>query len=482
MRLLCLLKRYEHRSIVLMGVYCALRRVVLPALLLFSGMHASAMDDPAPVDDPAPASADLAGDEAGSVQWGPLFKESLFFLGVEHAFRVSTDPGVRAALNGSFFTGYVDSVENLHGWADGDPFLVNYVGHPIQGAVSGYIWIHNDLRYRTAEIGRNRRYWTGRLRATAYAWAYSEEFEIGPISEASIGHSQAHFPQQGFVDQVITPVIGGVWMIGEDAIDRFVIKPIEAHTRSPWLKIVARGFLNPSRTFANCMELELPWYRETRSGVFGKNSLAKDVPPRKWAAAKSDPPPADPPEVPGVSPFEFALSFNQMLLGAGNRNVACAGGGGTALFNLNSVVGIEADVAGCKMLGLEANLSGDALTFAAGPRFSYRNSSRWTPWVNVLLGGEKLTQEAFYPAEKAIVKATAPPGTSPFALHSLYTQDYSTAGFALSMGGGVDWALNRVVAFRVGNLEYSHAWLHDLNGESYPNELRLTTGVVLRLD
>jgi hypothetical protein len=64
----------------------------------------------------------------------------------------------------------------------------------------------------------------------------------------------------------------------------------------------------------------------------------------------------------------------------------------------------------------------------------------------------------------------------------LYTQDYSTAGFALSMGGGVDWALNRVVAFRVGNLEYSHAWLHDLNGESYPNELRLTTGVVLRID
>jgi hypothetical protein len=50
------------------------------------------------------------------------------------------------------------------------------------------------------------------------------------------------------------------------------------------------------------------------------------------------------------------------------------------------------------------------------------------------------------------------------------------------MGGGVDWELNRVVAFRVGNLQYSHAWLHDLNGESYPNELRLTTGVVLRLD
>ena len=455
-----------------MGAYCTFRRALLPALLLIFGMRASAMDD----SDPAPA--DSAGDEAGSVQWGALFKESLFFLGVEHGFRLSTDPSVRAGFKGSFLDGYVDSVENLHGWADGDPFLVNYIGHPIQGAVSGDIWIHNDLRYRTAEIGRNRRYWTGRLRATVFAWAYSEEFEIGPISEASIGHTQAHFPQQGFVDQVITPVMGGAWMIAEDTIDRFIIKKIEAHTRSPWLKIAARGFLNPSRTFANCMELEIPWYRETRSGVFGRTLLAKDPPAHKSSAAKSDPPP----ETAGVSPFEFALSFNQMLLGAGNRNVACAGGGGTAIFNLNSVVGIETDIAGCKMLGLEANLSGDALMFAAGPRFSYRNSTRWTPWMNVLLGGEKLTQEAFYPAEKAIVEATAPPGASPFALHSLYTQDYSRAGFALSMGGGVDWAMNRVVAFRVGNLEYSHAWLHDLNGESYSNGLRLTTGVILRID
>jgi hypothetical protein len=450
---------------------------------------APAADDPAPVaeasapaDDSSPAAApaadsSAAADETGSVQWGSLFKESLFFLGVEHGFRLSTDPSTRHGFKGSFITGYVDSVENLHGWADGDPFLVNYVGHPIQGAVSGDIWIHNDPRYRTAEIGRNRRYWTGRLRAVAFAWAYSEQFEIGPISEASLGHDQAHFPQQGFVDHVITPVIGGAWMIAEDTVDRFLIKPIEAHTRSPWLKIAARGFLNPSRTFANCMELELPWYRETRPGVFSRSLLAAD-PPHKTAGVKYDPAP----EKAGVSPFEFALSFNQMLLGAGNRNVACAGGGGTALFNLTSVVGIEADVAGCKMLGLESNLSGDALTFAPGPRFSYRNSTRWTPWLNVLLGGEKLTQEAFSPEEKAIVKATAPPGTSPFALHSLYTQDYSTAGFAVFMGGGVDWEMNRVVAFRVGNLEYSHAWLHELNGESYPNELRLTTGVVLRIN
>jgi hypothetical protein len=419
-----------------------------------------------------------AADDENSVQWSSLFGESLFFLGTEHTFRIATDPGVRNGLKGSFLGGYAESVENLHGWADGDPFLVNYVGHPIQGAVSGDIWIHNDPRYRKVEIGRNREYWTGRLRAVAFAWAYSEQFEIGPLSEASIGHDQAKFPQQGFVDHVITPVIGGAWMIAEDTLDRFVIRKIEAHTSSPYLKILARGFLNPSRTFANCMELQVPWYRETRTGVglFGPvDPPSPDDAPR---AARIAVVPKDASE-PRVPSFEFSTSFNQMLLGAGGRNVACAGGGGTALFNLNSALGIEADVAGCGMLGLRTNLSGDALLFAAGPRLSYRNNTRWTPWMNLLAGGEKLTQEAFNPTLKAAVLAAKTPG-SPGDLHDKYTTDYSSAGFRVAVGGGLDWDLNRAVGFRVGNLEYSRVWMHPLNGENYPNDLRFTMGLVLR--
>ncbi len=426
-----------------------------------------------------------SGQEGDSVQWGSLFKEALLFLGVEHTFRVSTDPGTRNGFKGSYLGGYVDSVENLHGWADGDPFIVNYVGHPIQGAVSGDIWIHNDLRYRTAEIGRNRRYWTGRLRAVAFAWAYSEQFEIGPVSEASIGHDQARFPQQGFVDHVITPVIGGAWMVAEDTLDRFVIKPIEQHTRSPWVKLLARGFLNPSRTFANSMELEVPWNRETRPGIFGNNTVGGD--PLSFQAPAGGTqigvtPKTDGAREPGEVPaFEFATNFNTMLLGAGGRDVACAGGGGSGVFNLNRVVGIEADVSGCKMLGLSPALSGDAVTFAAGPRFSYRNATRWTPWVNVLVGGEKVTQEWDSASLKAAVIAAAPPGTSPDDLHPLYTRDYSSVGFRIAVGSGVDWDLNRTVGFRLGGLEYSHTWMGPLNGESYQDGARLTMGMVLRI-
>lgn len=410
-------------------------------------------------------------DDENSIHWAPLLRESLFFLGAEHTFRVATDPGVREGLKGSFVGGYADSVANIHGWSDGDPFLVNYVGHPMQGAVAGDIFIHNDPRYRKAEFGRNRAYWTSRARAVAFAWAYSEQFELGPLSEASIGHDQGKFPQQGLVDHVITPVIGGAWMIAEDALDRFVIRKIEDHTRSPLIKVLARGILNPSRTFANCMELQLPWNRETRGGFFSAdNSAGATAPAARIVLSPSEP---------RLATFEFSTSFGQTLLGVGGRNLACSGGGGTALFNLSSALAVEAEVSGCKMLGLEPNLSGDALMFAVGPRFSYRNATRWTPWVNVLAGGEKLTQERFDPALKAAVLASKPEG-SPADLHDKYTTDSAVTGFRLAFGGGVDWDLNKNVGFRVGNLEYSRVWLRPLNGETYSSDLRVTMGLVLR--
>lgn len=55
-------------------------------------------------------------------------------------------PGIRAPI------------DNLHGWRMAIPFLVNYVGHPMQGAVSGFIFVQNDPECEKAEFGKNRAY------------------------------------------------------------------------------------------------------------------------------------------------------------------------------------------------------------------------------------------------------------------------------------------------------------------------------------
>ena len=406
-------------------------------------------------------------EHADSVQWGPLLRQSMFFLGVEHGFRLALDKDTQAGLGGNFFTGYWKSVSDLHGWADGDPFIVNYVGHPLQGAIAADIWVHNDPKYRNAEIGMNRRYWVGRMRAMAYSWAYSEQFEIGPLSEASIGHIQSKFPQQGFVDHVITPVVGMGWMIAEDAIDRFVIENIEARTSHRWVSILARGFLNPARTFANSMELEHPWRREnqylrTEHAVYAQAHHERQK---------------DTTEAPTAPRFELAVNGTGMAVGGGVR---CAGGGASGVLNLNSFAGMEADLSGCKMLGLGPDLSGDQLTFALGPRFAYRGTGRWMPWAHVLVGVEKDSEELLYPGRKAELEAEPPRGVTPHEMHALYTKDWGATGFAMKLGGGVDWAFNRNFALRLGNVDYVHEFAR-ADQVLRPPELRVTMGVVLRV-
>lgn len=65
------------------------------------------------------------------VDWQGLTRSGLLFLAVEHGFRIATEPGTREGLKQPFFSGYAASLSSLRGWSDGDPFMVNYVGHPM---------------------------------------------------------------------------------------------------------------------------------------------------------------------------------------------------------------------------------------------------------------------------------------------------------------------------------------------------------------
>src|SRR5581483_10556568 len=81
-------------------------------------------------------------------------------------------------------------------------------------------------------------------------------------------------PQQGLVDHAITPVVGLAWMVGEDWLDRTAIRAFEEHTNNPFLKMIVRAGLNPSRSMANAMRIEVPWHRDTRPGLFGAHKEA----------------------------------------------------------------------------------------------------------------------------------------------------------------------------------------------------------------
>jgi hypothetical protein len=419
-----------------------------------------------------------AAEQQRGVDWGHLIGQSLFFMSIENAFRCATEEGTRDGFSNPFFRGYLNSVGNLHGWNDGDPFLVNYIGHPMQGAVSGYLWTQNDRAYRDIQFGQNRRYWKGKLRGAAYSYVYSVLFEIGPMSEASIGNIQALYPAQGFVDHVVTPAIGLGWSIAEDALDQYFIRYLERRTSNNLTRLLVRSGLNPARSMANVMAFRPPWHRDNRPGVRSAElqdlEMIESVRERNTALMKVSPPP-------GVAPFEFNLTAKVMTYVGDGHAGPCVGGGGSAALRVSSQWQFVVDVSGCKLLGLENNLSGDGLIYLAGTRWTPRPMGRWTPHVEILMGGTKLTQELVDPQLRKEIESSAAKSEPPYVLHPLYAKDRETNGFTIQAGGGLDVKLNSALSYRVGNLGYSHSWTRELNGINYQNGLQFTTGLVLRM-
>ncbi len=450
-----------------------------------------------PDDDSTSVPAAIQPDqEQKGIDWGPLLWQSFFFTSVEQTYRLSTQSYTRAALKGKFIDDWGRSIGNLHGWADGDPFLTNYVGHPMQGAVSGFIFVQNDRRYKNTEFGRNREYWKSRMRATLFSFAFSLQFELGPYSESTIGNTGSYFPQQGLVDEAITPTIGLVWMIGEDWIDKAIVAPLEVRTRQRWIKMMLRSGLNPSRSMANAMRLEVPWHRDTRPGIFGTSNApmlaASNPPPIKYKSLTGELPKAVKPIPHDTEPklsdltsvvvptFELSPVYSYFQLAAGKSgSLSCNGGGAAATYNFTSWLGITADVSGCKMVSPGTNLSGDSTTYLLGPRFALRRGRRWTPWIEILAGGDKFAYEQFYPDRVPPNLPYVNPG-DPNPNHSLYTSQEQTNAFAFAVGGGLDFALNRVFAIHAIDIVDVHTWARSVNGTDYPNNLRASTGVALR--
>lgn len=386
-----------------------------------------------------------------SVNWNGLFKQSAFFLGIQHGFRLATEPGTRDGFRGSYFRGWGRSVGNLHGWSDGDPFYVNYVGHPMAGAVAGYIWTQNDRAYSREQFGKDRRYWKSRLRAMAFSFAYSTQFEIGPFSEASIGHIQSLYPQQGFVDHVVTPTLGvGGWMLAEDVVDRYLIRRFEQSVRNPYARLFVRSGLNPSRTVANVLRGEAPWARDSRGGVLMDNPLAGEK--RRTTEVRNEEPLRE------VAPFEFTTSARLAEFAGVKGGSLCAGAGGTGAFRLSPTWQAIVDVEGCKLVPLEGERGGDALFYSVGPRWTAANL-RWRPHFQFTVGGQKIVRD------NGAIKDTGEDNNA----------------FAFGAGGGLDFRVNRALAIRVANFELRHAWMRRPDFEDYRTSVSFTSGVVLQM-
>jgi hypothetical protein len=191
------------------------------------------------------------------------FTDSLKLLMIEHGIRVGFQQKTRAELRGNFWHDYRRSVRIPSQWDDTDSWAVNYIGHPIHGAAAGYIWLDHDPG-APKQTSFDSRYWLSRARATAWAASYSLQFEIGPLSEASIGNVGMRPETTGWVDHVVTPLGAFGFMVAEDAVDRYFVTWAERRIRNQALRVIIRLAANPSRTLTNTASGKRPWHRPDR--------------------------------------------------------------------------------------------------------------------------------------------------------------------------------------------------------------------------
>jgi hypothetical protein len=210
------------------------------------------------------------------VHWKPLLISSAVFLTWQNAANVYSSYWYRyETTHGVWWDRYVDSVLQYQYtvWSDGNPFLDDYVGHPLMGAITNSLWIQNDPRGMTLAFSNTRPYWVSRLRAMAFSTVYSVQWKLGPFGESGIGHQGDHLAydqngtlrnQTGMVSMVTTPIGGTLWTVAEDLLDRSVITRLEQRSRNPFL-LVTYQFLNPGRGTGNMLRFRPPWFRDSRT-------------------------------------------------------------------------------------------------------------------------------------------------------------------------------------------------------------------------
>jgi opacity protein-like surface antigen len=96
-------------------------------------------------------------------------------------------------------------------------------------------------------------------------------------------------------------------------------------------------------------------------------------------------------------------------------------------------------------------------TFLAGPRYAFRNSSRYTPYVQGQLGGV-IGFDALFPGQSRTIATSA----------------------AWTLGGGLEMKYSHRISFRVLEASFLNTRLPN-NATGTQNNLKLVTGIVLHL-
>src|SRR3954454_21369695 len=176
------------------------------------------------------------------------------------------------------------------------------------------------------------------------------------------------------------------------------------------------------------------------------------------------------------------MTFQAERLSGGGAPLMCVGGGGTAAIRIAESWQLMADVGGCKILGLDRDVSGDSLAYMAGARWVRTGNGPWSAHWQFTVGGQKMTEERMFPDRRQALEQLAVQNKTTPPTRDQYAYQTETNGFAVAAGGGVHYKLNKALALRIAEVSFRHSWVGPLFGRGPYNEsVRVTSGLVLRM-
>lgn len=162
------------------------------------------------------------------------------------------------------------------------------------------------------------------------------------------------------------------------------------------------------------------------------------------------------------------------------NNHSLNGGGGSAVLNLNSYLGIKMDLQGYGSTtsnfvippninfpgGAAGSISGNLFTYLFGPQIKFR-TPKVQPFAHVLLGGAY--SNVYGNAFRTICQ--------PAASACTFSGSPSSNAFAMAVGGGLDIPVSALVSIRPAEIDYLLTDFSNRFTNSNQNNFRYSGGV-----
>jgi hypothetical protein len=170
-----------------------------------------------------------------------------------------------------------------------------------------------------------------------------------------------------------------------------------------------------------------------------------------------------------IPKYETFLGYTYVRANQFNQNTGLGktiggfdmnGGSAQFIYNFNKSISGVADVGAVAKQNVGIINADDTTTFYLfGPRWSYRNHSRFTPYAQILFGGatravsRKL--DVVTGSNIPVFPVVTPHDLFPGADTEITAQvSASQTAFAMAVGGGLDWKLGKRFSFRPVAVDY----------------------------